>query len=310
MNNKDMQALLSSWDIGSIDRTENIPSYWNGAVAVTVANGERFVLKTVNSDHDIDREISLLSHLKKHGVPVPSLVQCKSGKFSTDFAGRVYVLYTWINGESVGNHYRQGANKRAKSYGKAIGLLHRGLADWQMAGNAHRLDLRAEVDRCVSLVDHQHDVAFDVEKIRYIAAVCLDGLHSIQHQLPEQWIHRDLHPGNMLFLSGKLSGIIDFDMVQKAPRMFDPCYCATSILISGWGEPRNRERWLPLFRDLIAGYEEQAPISPVEKKAFYLVMSTIEFMFMAFAIGRGEINHALCNQNVLFWLHDNRSRIE
>jgi prepilin-type processing-associated H-X9-DG protein len=73
------------------------------------------------------------------------------------------------------------------------------------------------------------------------------GLSTINRELPIQLIHRDAHPANMLFLDGRISGWLDFELIVRGPRLFDLCYCATSILMNGMDDPDNA-RWLTLLK--------------------------------------------------------------
>jgi Ser/Thr protein kinase RdoA (MazF antagonist) len=81
----------------------------------------------------------------------------------------------------------------------------------------------------------------DVEQLATIAAT----LRPVA-TLPQTVIHRDPHPGNMLFEDGYLSGVLDFDLMMRGPRIFDPCYCATSMLLAQFLDERHREYWLDL----------------------------------------------------------------
>ena len=63
----------------------------------------------------------------------------------------------------------------------------------------------------------------------------VDYLVKFSGNLIEHLIHRDAHPENILFKDNKLSGIIDFDIVVIGPRIFDPCYCSSSIFTSSRG---------------------------------------------------------------------------
>jgi hypothetical protein len=55
----------------------------------------------------------------------------------------------------------------------------------------------------------------------------LEELGALAGRLPLQLIHRDPHPGNILFSGGEVSGFL------RSVRLWDPCYCATGLL-SEW----------------------------------------------------------------------------
>ncbi|EOI04894.1 hypothetical protein UAY_00665 [Enterococcus moraviensis ATCC BAA-383] len=74
-------------------------------------------------------------------------------------------------------------------------------------------------------------------------------------KLPVQIIHRDPNFENILFLNHKVNGFIDFDLVEKNIRLFDPCYCATSILSQMSSE--HYDDWLPLLSLILTGYDRK-----------------------------------------------------
>lgn len=112
--------------------------------------------------------------------------------------------------------------------------------------------------------------------------------HSLEKDLPKQITHRDLHPANILFNDGKLTGIFDFEMVCIGIRIFDPCYCATSILVGGFQNPQNRCKWTGILRSVFHGYRELIDISVIEQQAIFPVLLGIQLLFMAFSLQQGE----------------------
>ena len=67
----------------------------------------------------------------------------------------------------------------------------------------------------------------------------------IYESLPQQIIHRDPNPGNII-LCGDKWGILDFDLSEKNVRIFDPCYAATAILSESFedGNTDKLNQWI------------------------------------------------------------------
>ena len=61
------------------------------------------------------------------------------------------------------------------------------------------------------------------------------------HPLPRQIIHRDMHLSNVIFKDDKLEGFIDFEILENNVKIFDLCYCCTSILSELFSDERLRE---------------------------------------------------------------------
>ncbi len=131
----------------------------------------------------------------------------------------------------------------------------------------------------------------------------------LYEQLPRQLIHRDAHPGNMLFEQGRLTGFIDFDQVMVGPRLFDLCYCGTSLLVGGFLVAEKQNAWPSLFRGLVRGYQTVSPLSSVEWEAALGMLIAIELLFVAFCAEGGEREAASQNEKVAHWLAKNRAQI-
>jgi len=134
-------------------------------------------------------------------------------------------------------------------------------------------------------------------------------LSSLYSELPKQLIHRDAHPSNMLFDAGNLTGFIDFEMVVRGPRIFDVCYCGTSILVGGFQDSAKAEEWPGLFRSLVTGYQEAYPLTSPEHHALYGMLAAIELLFVAFSLETQATEAAKCNASLLNWLSANRELI-
>jgi Ser/Thr protein kinase RdoA (MazF antagonist) len=309
MNTEMLLELLETWGLADISCVEPIPSYWAGATSIRMNSGERFVLKKVGLEKDLNREVKLLGWLEKREIPAATVMEACSGEYYAEWDKHRYVLYSWLNGAVVDEHYGPGCQNRAKDFGIAIGRLHRALAEWEYENELDIVDLIGQIQTCILKISKSDEDQLECNEIISIAEKCIRELKNLRQPLPCQWIHRDIHPGNMLFASGKLTGIIDFDLLQIAPRIFDPCYCSTSILISGWQNSENRNSWPELLSCLLAGYNEFIELTDPERESMCCVLCAIEIFFITFSIGRREIDQAISNQEVLFWLHQNRKSI-
>jgi Ser/Thr protein kinase RdoA (MazF antagonist) len=148
-------------------------------------------------------------------------------------------------------------------------------------------------------------VTGDVERLATIAAT----LRSVE-TLPQTVIHRDPHPGNLLFEDGQLSGILDFDLMMRGPRIFDPCYCATSLLLAQFPDARHRGHWLDLWQALLAGYRRLVPLTAAEQAGLFTMLAVIQLLFIAYALRTHRPDAASMNQSALLWLHHHRRHIE
>lgn len=104
----------------------------------------------------------------------------------------------------------------------------------------------------------------------------------IYELLPQQIIHRDPNPGNII-LSDDNWGILDFDLSEKNIRIFDPCYAATAILSESFenDDLDKLNQWVVIYKNILYGYDEVARLSDNEWKAIPFVMITNQFISTA-----------------------------
>ncbi len=127
--------------------------------------------------------------------------------------------------------------------------------------------------------------------------------------LPKQLIHRDPNPGNILFLNAKVSGFIDFDLTGIDIRLWDVCYCATSILSEAnegtWGE------WFDLLGGILRGYDAENKLSAEEKQAVFYVICAIQMICVAFFGGSDQHEDlAQTNRRMMSFVVQNREAID
>lgn len=129
----------------------------------------------------------------------------------------------------------------------------------------------------------------------------------IYELLPQQIIHRDPNPGNII-LSDDHWGILDFDLSEKNIRIFDPCYAATAILSESF-ENDNVEKlnqWIAIYKNIIYGYDEVAKLSDNEWKAIPFVAITNQFISTAWFSKQEKYNDIYeTNKKMTEWMLEN-----
>lgn len=90
----------------------------------------------------------------------------------------------------------------------------------------------------------------------------------IYESLPQQIIHRDPNPGNII-ICGDNWGILDFDLSERNIRIFDPCYAATAILSESF-EADNIDKlnkWIMIYKNIFRqhGFQNKKSIRSFTK---------------------------------------------
>lgn len=68
--------------------------------------------------------------------------------------------------------------------------------------------------------------------------------------------------------------------MEKNVRLFDPCYCATSILSQM--SDNNYDDWLLVLAFILKGYDQKNPLTNVEKSAIFYVICSIQMICVAY----------------------------
>ena len=75
--------------------------------------------------------------------------------------------------------------------------------------------------------------------------------------LRKQIIHRDMHLSNVIFKDNEFQGFIDFELLERNVRVFDLCYCCTSILSELHSDAELRGKWQHIISKIFEGYNKQ-----------------------------------------------------
>ncbi|MBQ8039792.1 MAG: phosphotransferase, partial [Lachnospiraceae bacterium] len=132
-------------------------------------------------------------------------------------------------------------------------------------------------------------------------------LSDIYETLPQQIIHRDLNPGNLI-LNGDNWGILDFDLSERNIRIFDPCYAATAILSESF-ESTNTDKlsqWITIYKNIMYGYNEVVKLSNNEWKAIPYVVITNQLIATAWFLEREKYRELYeTNKKMTEWMLQN-----
>ncbi|MBN2385812.1 MAG: phosphotransferase [Anaerolineales bacterium] len=302
-----MDDLLRSWNIGRITEVKPIDSYWGKARLVKTVDGHCFILKEKLDLSQSEQESSLLSSLAEVGAPVAVPVRTVDAMWYASNDHKIFCLYPRLTGKIVADHYAGNATARAQALGRAIGFLHTCFLKCDGLSGYKDMQLMQQIRDWAIPHIQEHETIVDADRIEKIWRAAEEEMGPLYAELPRQLIHRDLHPANILFDSSRLTGFVDFEMVMRGPRIFDVCYCGTSLLVSGF--PDKIQMWPALFQSLVDGYQGVCPLTSSELLATYGTLVAIEILFAAFSLETQDEGAARCNVSVLNWLSANRELI-
>jgi len=304
-----MKSILNNWHIGKIEKVEPITSYWGKTSLVTVGEGTNYVLKEKGDFQKAEREYHLVVCLSQAGAPVAVPLLTRDSSWFARQNDKLYCLYPCLPGEVFAEHYRGNALARAEGFGRALSNLHTSLLKVDPLVSIPELQLVEQIERWALPRIFEGTDPAESSAIKDAWCIVEDEIEPVYDQLPKQIIHRDPNPANFLFQGGQLTGFLDFDMAVRGPRIFDLCYCGTSILVSGYPDQAKMQQWTELFQRLIDGYQETYPLTSAEKSSLFAVLVMIEFQFAAFSLETGADGAARWNLNLVAWLMENRRHL-
>lgn len=300
-----MHTILSKWnpEFAHAQLQSVTPRVWR------IQYGERtFVLKRRSDHTSVWAEYNLLSWLRSKGMPVLAPILSIDGVPWVHHGGDIYVLYPFIEGKA-GQEVCPTDLTKAYNLGKFLAELHACLAQYPQTSDFPVRNVYGEVTtwawptvrRCLSgdLRARLDDIGASISKFSTLYEI-----------LPQQLIHRDAHPGNVVFVGDEVVGMVDFDLVRMGVRLFDLCYCATAVLSNCFTKGPVRESWDSFVQELLRGYVQVQPLSRSEGYAFMYMTYLVQVLFAAYFFDAGQDDLATQNVAILAWLYDRQNSIE
>ena len=270
-SSEELVRVLSHYDVGVIHQIKSLSGgNLRAPKMVVVSEQGKFLLKRRPRGKDDLYRVAFAhavqSHLAGKAFPVTTLIATRSDNNSIlKMNSHIYEFFKFVSGARY-----DGSPESTIDAGRQLANFHRHLADF-----AHEFKpLQASFHDSSTVRTHLRTIGSDrtakPSAKSQAAAEALTVLYnesSIQvNQLgfdswPQQVIHGDWHPGNMLFSNGKIAVVLDFDSIRVAPAVVDLANGMLQFSIVG-GRP-NPADWPDYFDQdkllqFLQGYKERA----------------------------------------------------
>lgn len=296
--------LSQVWNVEKIDLIKEIRE---NVMKITTVTNKKYILKIKKDLKRVYDEFELLRFLKSRGLTVAPPIKTINNEIIFTHGTDNYCLYEYLEGENLYYNYIDNNTEVLRNYGVALGKLHKLLLEYKPNKNQiEDMNLKESIFNWAipEILKNQTDFMNKdiIEKIK-------NEMKSFYEKLPKQLIHRDPNNQNILFKDGKLSGFIDFELCMKGFKAFDICYMMTGILMEGFAEVKNRNKWLDLISEITEGYETENKIEDIEKESFWFMFLSIQLTFSAYFYSISNKEIAEINLKVLYWIVDNKKQI-
>ncbi|MFC4291751.1 homoserine kinase [Sphingorhabdus arenilitoris] len=253
--------LLARYDVGDLVALKGIAEGVENSNYFVETTRSRYILtlyeKRVDPE-DLPFFYALLGHLHAAGCKVPRFIDDRDGNWLQQLCGRPACLIEFLSGFSVSTP----TAVQAQATGKALGDMHKALADFTMerpnslgVAAFRPLAMRCGTDALDSISPGLSERIF--AECDYVEA------HWPVH-LPVAAIHADLFPDNVLILDDRVSGLIDFYFACTDIRGYDLAVTHAAWSFSSDGADYHPE----IGRALLSGYEQSHGSDRATRDAF------------------------------------------
>lgn len=255
---------------------------------------------------------NVVQHLDARGVVVAMPVRDRSGRLWLESGGHAFTVTRFIPATTC-PEAGPDLDVFCGNAARAIARLHIALASYPMDDvlqHTWREDLPGGLAR--NLLALRGSLS---AQQRHHLDRAVDGhLEPMQRGLtglPEQLIHRDCHPGNLLADGTQVVGFVDCDHFCIGPRLFDLAYFAIHLV--KWHVTKIKsdltDVWLARLPSILANYQAVNPLSPIERAALPAAMAAILVLFGSFFATTDRHGYVRTELDALSWLTENQERI-
>lgn len=295
----DLADLWVAWPVAGPWHLTRLAGGTNNPVwRAETANGQAFVLRLSSEMAGIPRvryESALLGALSDKQLPflLPLPLRANSGDIIVPFEGKTGVpafatLYPLLPGSRPDRNDSIIASKA----GFTLALLDAALAtlrEFQPPKGFQSLPTFGELSNCHPLVPEplaaveQLPIDRDESRqLRTILATVIEQVPALYSQLPQQLLHRDYDPGNILVEDQQVTAVLDFEFAGIDIRVLDIC-----VALSWWPVDLmgTGKEW-GLIDALGAAYMDHFPLSEEELLAVPAVFRLRDATSLVHRMGR------------------------
>lgn len=269
----ELAIILSHYDIGPIATIKEFPRGSRRAPKLLLRSDKgRYLLKRRARGRDEPDKVAFCHaiqlHLAERQFPLPHLIGTRRHNNSMlQWEGRVYELFEYIKGTGY-----DGSLEATHDSGRVLALFHKLLAEYEpehesARGTYHNArGVFGALEQLPAKLREKYpdaDTGGRVTKLaEFLHASYRQAAERVEQlglaQWPQQIVHSDWHPGNMLFRGSRVVAVIDYDSARLAQRVIDVANGALQFSITSAGDdPNNWPEYLDetSFKRFLIGYD-------------------------------------------------------
>lgn len=274
---EDLARLIGEYDVGDLVMAKGIAegvsnSNWLVETTGSGDSGTRFILTLYERriDYaDLPYFLGLLDHLASKGCPVPRTMHDRVGASWRMVEGKAAALIEFLPGVSP----TRPTPAQARSIGAVLANLHLAAQDFPHT-RTNAMDFAASaaiLEACgaEALATIDTGLPAMIDHARTAAALDLAAL-------PRSQTHTDLFPDNVLMLSDRVTGLIDFYFACTGPMVLD-----LAVTHAAWCFDAANAYRADCGAALVEGYQSVRRLEPAERALFANVAKGACLRFVA-----------------------------
>ena len=277
VSHKKLKEVLQNWGLEN-EKLSDVVYAETGNVSESACYvGDNYIIKFSPNLGNAEKHISLSQAIESVGLSTATPIKTVDGKFVVASEELYFYVTKRLEGKQLkaSTMYFEDYMPKARFIGEIVGQLSVALSKVEVITNQANI-FKSAKEWAIPALSGKMDLPKSfVEKYE-------KEFGEIYELLPQQIIHRDPNPGNII-LYGDNWGVLDFDLSERNIRIFDPCYAATAILSESF-EADNTDKlnqWTIIYKNILYGYDEVVKLSDNEWKAIPYVVITNQFISTA-----------------------------
>lgn len=266
---EELSRVLNQYNIGKVKETHTLTTGNRRAPKkIIISEFGKYLLKRRARGKDDLYHVAftheIQTFLKKKSYAVSGVVKTLDNTTALSLNSHTYELFEFMPGDRF-----DGSIEGAAEAGRELAKLHEHFSNfvfrWEVLKRTYHdsSSVRGHLDTIVSEKSpHEPGMGWRITASKLVSYYDRAS-ESVNDkgfcEWPDQIVHGDWHPGNMLFLDRKVSCVLDFDSAKIAPVVTDLANGALQFSILGgkpdpedWPCCLDRER----FRGFVLGYHE------------------------------------------------------
>ena len=277
VSHKKLKEVLQNWGLENEKLTDVVYAETGNVSESACYVGDNYIIKFSPNLGNAEKHISLSQAIESVGLSTATPIKTVEGKFVAASEELYFYVTRRLEGKQLkaSTMYFEDYMPKARFIGEIVGQLSVALSKVEVITNQANI-FKSAKEWAIPALSGKMDLP------KSFVEMYEKEFGEIYESLPQQIIHRDPNPGNII-LCGDNWGVLDFDLSERNIRIFDPCYAATAILSESF-EADNTDKlnqWIMIYKNILYGYDEVVKLSDNEWKAIPYVVITNQLISTA-----------------------------